>query len=142
MDANEVVRSQVVRFYEELWNVPDLSLVPDLLHPDIAFRGSLGDERVGHDQFVGYVTSVITALGDYRCDIVQLVAEPEQVAARMVFSGVHRGRFLGVDPSGVRVSWAGAAFFSFVGELIRDLWVLGDMAGLRAQLDAATRAGN
>lgn len=139
MADKETVARQVVRFYEELWNLPDLSLMPELLRPDITFRGSLGDERTGHDQFADYVTSVTSALGGYRCDIVQLVAEPERVAARMVFSGVHRGRFLGVDPSGAHVSWAGAAFFSFAGELIRDLWVLGDMAGLRAQLAADDR---
>lgn len=139
MADNEIAARQVVRFYDELWNGPDLSLMPELLHPDITFRGSLGDERTGHDEFAGYVTAVTTALGDYWCDIVQLVAEPERVAARMVFSGVHRGPFLGVDPTGARVSWAGAAFFSFTDALIRDLWVLGDMADLRTQLDAAAR---
>jgi predicted ester cyclase len=134
---------QVRRFYDELWNGPDLSLVGALLHPDVTFRGSLGDTLVGHQAFAGYVRSVTDALGDYRCEIVDLVASPDigadtgdgrKVAARMLFSGTHRGVFLGVPPTGARVSWAGAAFFTFSGPVVRDLWVLGDLASLRSQL--------
>jgi predicted ester cyclase len=130
------ITSQVRRFYDELWNGPDLSIVGALMHPDVTFRGSLGDTLVGHGPFAGYVTSVTDALGDYRCEFVDLVTSPEagKVAARMTFSGVHRGSFLGVPPTGARVSWAGAAFFTFSGALIRDLWVLGDLASLRSQL--------
>ena len=130
----EATIRQVRRFYEELWNEPDLSLVGSLLHPEVTFRGSLGDALVGHEAFAGYVRSVTDALGDYRCEIVDLVASPGKAAARMLFSGVHRGVFLGAPPTGARVSWAGAAFFTFSGALIRDLWVLGDLASLRSQL--------
>jgi predicted ester cyclase len=128
------VTSQVHRFYDELWTGPDLSLVGSLLHPDVTFRGSLGDTLVGHDAFAGYVRRVTDALGDYRCEVVDLVASADKVAARMRFSGLHRGVLLGAPPTGARVSWAGAAFFTFSGELIRDLWVLGDLASLRSQL--------
>jgi predicted ester cyclase len=139
MDRIAIVTRQVGRFYEELWNRPDPSMVVELLHPGITFRGSLGDDCVGRDQFAGYVAAVTDALGDYRCDIVQLIADHDRAAARMTFSGVHRGRFLGVEPTGVRVAWAGAAFFTFEGDLIRDVWVLGDLDGLRAQLADAAR---
>ena len=129
---------QVRRFYDELWNGPDLSLVGSLLHPDVTFRGSLGDTLVGHEAFAGYVRAVTDGLGDYRCEIVDLVAsagdDDAKVAARILCSGVHRGVFLGAPPTGARVSWAGAAFFTFSGALIRDLWVLGDLTSLRSQL--------
>jgi steroid delta-isomerase-like uncharacterized protein len=141
VDRIAIVTRQVVRFYEELWNRPDPSMVVELLHPEVTFRGSLGDDCVGRDEFAGYVVAVTDALGDYRCDVVQLVADPERVAARMTFSGLHRGTFLGVEPTGVRLSWAGAAFFTFDGDLIRDVWVLGDLDGLRAQLADAARPG-
>jgi predicted ester cyclase len=49
---------------------------------------------------------------------------------------VHRARFLGVEATGARLTWAGAAFFTFEGALIRDLWVLGDIDALHAQLNA------
>lgn len=127
-------KRQVRRFYDEVWNRQDLAVIADLLTPDVAFRGSLGPVRHGHARFADYVREVATALGDYRCDVEDLVAEADRVVARMTFSGVHRGDLLGVPPSGRRVSWAGAAFFTFVDGRVADLWVLGDLAGLRQQL--------
>jgi predicted ester cyclase len=129
---------QVRRFYDEIWNVPDLAEIPAVLHPDITFRGSLGSMHQGHSEFADYVRSVTTALSSYRCEIEQLVAEGEVVAARLRFSGRHTGEFLGRAPTGRTVKWAGAAFFRFERELVRDLWVLGDLVSLYAQLDAGS----
>ncbi|MGH3386371.1 MAG: ester cyclase [Nocardioidaceae bacterium] len=125
---------QVRRFYEVLWNQADLSVIPELLHPEITFRGSLGETRVGHEQVAEYVRSVTRALGDYRCDIRDLVADEGKAAARMLFTGVHRAPFLGFEPTGRQVSWGGAAFFTFDGHLIRAAWILGDLDSLRDQL--------
>jgi len=126
--------AQVRRFYHEIWNRPDVSVVPEILAPGFTFRGSLGVTKVGHTEFIDYVKYVTAALGDYRCDIETLVTEPDRAAARMTFSGVHWGTFLDVPATGRRISWAGAAFFQFTGGLVSDLWVLGDLQGLRAQL--------
>ena len=42
--------------------------------------------------------------------------------------------FLDVPPTGRQLSWAGAAFFTFSDGLVGDLWVLGDLHNLHAQL--------
>jgi predicted ester cyclase len=131
---------QVRRFYDRIWNIPDLAAIPAVLHPGITFRGSLGSVRQGHSDFADYVRSVTTALSGYRCEIEQLVADGDLVAARMLFSGRHTGEFLGRAPTGQTVTWAGAAFFTFERELIRDVWVLGDLVSLYAQLDAGSAA--
>ncbi|MEP6658334.1 MAG: ester cyclase [Acidimicrobiales bacterium] len=131
---------QVRRFYDEIWNVPDLAAIPTVLHADITFRGSLGSVRHGHRDFADYVRSVTTALSGYKCEIEQLVAEGDSVAARMLFSGRHTGELLGRAPTGKTVKWAGAAFFTFERELVRDLWVLGDLVSFYAQLDAGSAA--
>jgi steroid delta-isomerase-like uncharacterized protein len=132
-------QTQVRRFYDEIWNRPDVAVVPEILAPDVTFRGSLGPVKVGHAEFIDYVNDVTGALGDYRCDIETLVTDGDRAAARMLFSGVHRANFLGVPATGRRVAWAGAAFFTFSGGLVSDLWVLGDLEGLRAQLNQSDR---
>src|SRR6187431_671926 len=56
-------QKEVVRvFYKEMWDHADTSLVPQIFHPDFTFRGSLGPELVGHEQFIGYVRFVTEAL--------------------------------------------------------------------------------
>lgn len=134
MDEFERHKQQVRRFYDEVWNRADQTVIPELLTTDVVFRGSLGAELTGQAEFAGYVREVTSALADYRCDIDVLVAEADRVVARMTFSGLHRGPLLGVPATGRRVSWAGAAFFTFSDVRIADLWVLGDLHGLAEQL--------
>jgi predicted ester cyclase len=127
-------RRLVTRFYDEVWNRPDPSVIPRLFHEDCVFRGSLGAERRGHEGLADYVREVTGALGDYRCDIEEMVVEGENVFAKMRFSGRHIGPFLGFAPTGAKVAWAGAALFGTDNGRIRSLWVLGDLAGLTALL--------
>ena len=54
-----------------------------VLHEDFTFRGSLGQEKHGHDGFAEYVDMIHNALADYRCTIEELVAEGENVFAKM-----------------------------------------------------------
>ena len=128
-------RALVQRFYFEVWNTGDEGAAHAILAPDLRFRGSLGLERRGPDGFVDYMRGVRAALGGYRCIIDQLVADAESAAARTRFRGRHRGPFLGFEPTGREVEWSGAAFFTMSGSRIETIWVLGDLEGLRAQLD-------
>ena len=132
-------QKEVVRvFYKEMWDHADTSLVPRLLHSDFTFRGSLGNEFVGHEQFIGYVRHVTTALGRYTSDILAIAEEGNQVFAKLRFHGFHRGELLGVRPTGRHVWWHGMPIFTFDGGLIRDLWVLGDLHNLAARLHGAS----
>lgn len=105
------------------------------MHENFKFRGSLGHEERGYEGFAAYVDMVHAALGDYQCIIDELVSEGDKVFAKMRFTGVHRGDFLGYMPTGKRLSWAACALFKFEGQRISDVWVLGDMKGLELQMD-------
>jgi predicted ester cyclase len=130
MMPEQAVRS----FYDRVWNRLDKAAIPELMHPDITFRGSLGPSMKGHAAFADYVDMVTSALADYRCTVLDLVCEAERAFARMLFEGIHRGPFMDFAPTGRRVEWAGAALFTLKEGRIADLWVLGDVYGLREQL--------
>ena len=123
-------------FYDEMWNQADKNRIPEILTSDFAFRGSLGPVLVGHDQFEGYVDDVIGALSDFRCEILEMTEEDNRVVARMLFSGSHGGEMFGFAPTGQTVEWAGSAHFTFEGGKVSELWVLGDVHGLRQSLKA------
>ena len=127
-------KDQVRRFYEVLWDAHDKDAIPSVLHEDFTFRGSLGQEKRGQSGFAEYVDMVHKALGNYRCIIEELVEEGEKVFAKMTFTGIHRDDFMGFAPSREEVSWKGCALFTFTGNLIADVWVLGDLKGLENQL--------
>lgn len=123
-------------FYDRLWNRGDESVAPALLTEDFRFQGSLGDAMHGREAFVGYVRAVRGSLSDYNCEILVCVSEGDHAFARMRFSGLHTGFFLGHAATRKPVSWQGAALFGFRRDRIAELWVLGDLAGLEALLRA------
>lgn len=127
-------------FYERIWNAGDLGAAAELLAPDLSFRGSLGAELRGRAAFLDYVRSVRSALSDYRCEILDCVAEGDRAFARMRFSGRHTGPFRGHAPTGERVTWSGAALFRTADGRIAEVWVLGDLAGLDLLLADQARA--
>lgn len=130
-------RKELVRvFYKEMWDCADKSLIPRIFHEGFTFRGSLGPVLVGHAGFAGYVDFVTGALGNYTSDILDLVEEGDKVCGKLRFHGLHRRELFGVAPSGRHVWWHGAPIFTFDGDKVRDLWVLGDIYGLQQRLAA------
>jgi predicted ester cyclase len=129
-----VHKEQVRDFYEVIWNAHNKTAIPSLLHEHFVFRGSLGHQTQGYDGFADYVDMLHGALGDYRCIVEELVSEGDKVFAKLSFTGIHQGDFLGYAPTQQRVSWSGCALFSFEGDRIAELWVLGDLKSLEEQL--------
>ena len=52
----------------------------------------------------------------------------------MTFTGVHQNDFMRYPPTDKRVSWKGCALFTFNGDLVADVWVLGDLKSLEEEL--------
>ena len=127
-------KKQVRRFYEVLWDAHDKEAIPSVLHDDVTFRGSLGQEKKGHEGFAEYVDMVHNALGNYKCIIEDLVEEGDKVFAKMSFTGIHKDEFMGFSPSQKRLTWKGCALFTFKGDRVSDVWVLGDLKSLEDQL--------
>lgn len=135
LDARTMAVHELVRiFYERLWNEIDLGIADEILHRDVVFRGSVGVSANGRQEVCDYISMVTTALSDYRCEIESMITEGDRAAAKVRFSGLHTGAFLGHRPTGRRVEWSGAAFFTAEGNELRDIWVLGDLESLRGQL--------
>lgn len=140
----EVVR----KFYKDMWDHADITLIPEIFQPEFTFRGSLGPVLIGYNQFADYVRWVTDCLGNYTSDILALVEQGDQVSGKLRFHGIHRRPMFGHAPTGRHVWWFGAPIFTFRDGRVSDLWVLGDIHGLISRLapDATTKlefkAGN
>lgn len=128
------LKNKVSRFYERVWNQADKSLIPELLHENVTFRGSLGHMQSGHTGFSNYIDFVRNALDDYRCCVVDMVAEEDRLYARIEYSGTHRGELFGYAPTYAKLHWDGIAVFTFENGKISNIWVLGDVNGVMKQL--------
>lgn len=128
----------VQRYYEDMWNTWNFALADELLSAEISFRGSLGEELRGRSAFCEYMRRVQNAFPDFHNKIEQLVAEGDQVVARLKYTGTHRGEIFGMRPSGKSISYVGAAFFRIAGNRVAEAWVLGDLVSLLRQLGVQT----
>ena len=126
------------RFYDEVWNRGREQVAQEILAPSFRFRGSLGPEARGPDEFIGYTRSVHAAVAEFTCAVEELIVDGPRAAARMTFSGRHRGVLFGVAPTGRYLSWSGAAFFSSTDGRISELFVLGDVDDLKRQLGGSS----
>ncbi|HEX3297228.1 MAG TPA: ester cyclase [Nocardioides sp.] len=124
----------VRRFYHDLWNRWDDEGVEELLHEDFTFRGSLGTETRGRDEWRSYRDAVRAGSSDFHNEILDLVADGDRAAARLRYTGSHTGPLAGLPATGRRFSYAGAAFFTGDARQLTSAWVLGDLTALREQL--------
>lgn len=118
-----------------MWNRWDKSAFEEILTPDIAFRGSLGQVKRGYNGLSKDMDFIRTAFPDFTNRIEDIISEGEKAFARLTYTGTHEGELFGVAPTHQEVTYAGAAVFSFEGEKIREVWVLGDIHGLLRQLN-------
>jgi steroid delta-isomerase-like uncharacterized protein len=125
----------ITRFYHEMWDPFDESLIPLLLTPDFRFRGSLGNETRGHAQFADYMRLIQRAFPDFTNHVEETITQSDRTFARLTYRGTHHGEALGIPPTGRRIEYAGAAVFHFRDDRkIAATWVLGDVWTLLRQL--------
>ena len=124
----------VRRFYEDLWNRWDDEAVDELLDEHFAFRGSLGTETRGRDDWRGYRDAIRAGSSDFHNEVETLVTEGARAAARLRYTGTHTGPLAGLTPTGRSFSYSGAAFFTAESGRLTSAWVLGDLTALREQL--------
>ncbi len=133
MNSDEQLRL-IDRFYNDMWNRFDKSVFGDILDPKIHFRGSLGQTKVGFDEFGEYVDYIQAFASDFHNEVLSTITERNRTFARLSYSGTHQGEVFGLAPTGKRFEYSGAAVFTFSDGLISDVWVLGDVYGLTKQL--------
>jgi predicted ester cyclase len=129
----------VERFYDDVWNRADENVARLILDPDFEFHASLGPQTRGPEGFIAYMRLIHAALADYSCEIEEIVEDGQRAAARMRFSGQHRGTMFGVAATGHLIAWSGAAFFKTNGSTITALWVLGDIDSVKQQLGLSNK---
>jgi steroid delta-isomerase-like uncharacterized protein len=122
----ETNKAVVRRFYEELWNRWDLGTADEILARDVRFRGSLGTSVEGIAAFKRYVEQIRAAFPDWHNRIDDLIAEGDQVVARLTWTGTHEGDFLGIAATGRTITYVGAAIFRLEDGRIHEAWVVGD----------------
>lgn len=123
---------RLLREYVRAGDSGDYPMLRQLLHADVVTH-SPGDATVhGVDGQIAAWKAAHAGLGQLIHEIRAVVGSGNTAAARARVHGVHRGRFLGVEPTGARVDVDQAIFVKVETSQIVEMWEIVDTgSGLR-----------
>jgi predicted ester cyclase len=124
-DLSDVYRDYIACLNAQDW--PKLKrFVHDAVHYNGRRIGILGYRRMLERDFID--------IPDLHFDIRLLVSDPPYVASRLGFDCTPKGRFLGLNVDGKRVSFTENVFYEFRRGRIEQVWSVIDKAAIEAQL--------
>ncbi|RJT33492.1 ester cyclase [Mesorhizobium waimense] len=90
--------------------------------------------RIGLSGYRGMLERDFDEIPDLYFDVQMLISDPPYVASRLGFDCTPRGKFLGLDIDGKRVSFTENVIYEFRGGKIVEVWSVIDKAAIEAQL--------
>lgn len=123
---------RLLRHYIDAGDGAEYARFDRILHPDVVTH-SPGDVTTrGVDSQIAAWTAAHQGLDGLLHEIRAVVGSGDVAAARIRVTGDHRGRFLGVEPTGVRVEVDQALFIRVESSRIVEMWEVVDTgSGLR-----------
>jgi steroid delta-isomerase-like uncharacterized protein len=94
------------RLVEEVFNKGDVSTIDEFLAPNFVEREVLPPGTPSGREGVKQLTMMFrTAFPDFNVSIDDMIAEGDKIVARTTWNGTQKGEFMGIPPSGKRVSF-------------------------------------
>jgi len=131
------VHAMLTRWFDGLWNQLDLSVIDDLIVPEFAFHAESGVVR-NRQEMRERVLEFRKSFSDFDFDVEHVSDLGDAVVCRWSVSMTHSGAWLGILPTGRRVTVHGSSWVQLVGDKFGDAWDFWDALLLRQQLSKAS----
>jgi steroid delta-isomerase-like uncharacterized protein len=121
------------------YRVRDLEGHLGLYSQSVIHHGFSSRIRPGVAGLRDHHTQILNAFPDVRLDVSDTVADGERVAYRFLFSGTHKGKYLGTPPTGKVVTAAGMHMYLFQNGVVVEVWQVFDTFGFLSQIGVIPR---
>ncbi len=121
-------------FIEEVLNQKNLNRANDLVKEDFVELDPLPGQAQGREGLKAILRVLWSAFPDMHWTVNEMVAEGEKVVTRFVWTGTHRGAFLGIPATGKSVEVKGVVIDRLENGKMADSRILMDTMGLMQQL--------
>jgi predicted ester cyclase len=122
----------VARLLTDVLDTGDLAPIDALVHPDYLNHEAAPGTPGGRDGFRHTVAFLRGGFSDLRFVVDDMIAEGDRVVVRCRFEGTHDGTFLGLTPTGRRVSIQHVHIFRIEAGMVAEHWACrDDVSGLR-----------
>jgi predicted ester cyclase len=119
---------------EQVINRGNVGLIPELFSPTYVHCSASGLEIKGHDGWEQSVLRGLAAFPDMFYTIDDLVAEGDKVVCRFTATGTHKGEYMGISPTGKRITVNGVFINRFEEGKVVETWAMSNPMLLFQQL--------
>jgi predicted ester cyclase len=126
----KTVLSDIYREYIACLNEQDWPRLEQFVHNEVSHNG----HQIGLSGYRKMLEKDFSDIPDLRFTIQLLVSDPPYIASRLTFDCSPKGKFLGLDINGKRVSFAENVFYEFQREKIWKVSSVIDKAAIEAQI--------
>ena len=130
----------LVRQVVDDWHRGDLDALDEHLDPAFVNRDPSNPEVTDLASYKRWVAGALSGFSDMRITIEDLIAEDDRVAKLWSFEATHEGEFLGIAPTGKRITWSGITIYRVSGDRVVECMWRTDALGLLQQLGAIPAA--
>ena len=103
--STEQNKALVRQLVEEVINQGNISMIDELLIPDFVEHEELPPGiPPGREAPKVLFTMLRSAFPDIKATIEHLIAEGDEIVLHMTWTGTHEGEFMGIPPTGKRIS--------------------------------------
>jgi steroid delta-isomerase-like uncharacterized protein/4-oxalocrotonate tautomerase family enzyme len=134
-------REVVHRFYEAV-NTKHREVFYDIVHPDFVNHGGASGDLVGPEALADSLDPFWAAIPDFHLNQDYIVAQGDRVASRGTATGTHLGSYMGIPPTGKKLSWTGILIHRLDDDgMIVEAWQDFDSLGMLTQMGAIPPMG-
>jgi len=121
---------------EELFDKGRIGYLNEVSELSFIGHDPASEKSVGLDEEKKIAEAFRLGFPDLRCTITDTIAEGNRCVCRWTMTGTHSGSFLGMSPTGRRVTVNGMSELRFHQGRLAEQWTLYDLLGLLSQLGA------
>jgi steroid delta-isomerase-like uncharacterized protein len=133
----EANKALVTRYIEELLMKGNFALAPELVTSDFKIdRSALPQAIAGPEALHRQMDMLKAAFPDLELKIADMFAEGDKVAVRFEAPGTHLHDFVGIPPTGRKVTWRGIVIYRVENGKVQHAWADWDDEGLIQALRA------
>ena len=130
----EANKELIRRLFEEAFNGGKLALLDRIIGAPYIEHNPAPNQAAGPAGVRARIEAMRAAFPDLRFVLEELIGEGAIVAARYHWRGTHKGTFLGIAPTGRRLSVRGMDFYRVDGGRVLERWDSVDEFGMLSQL--------
>jgi steroid delta-isomerase-like uncharacterized protein len=134
--STEQNKALAKRWGDEIWGKGNLAVVDELFAPNFVFHYPATEVTPNREGYKKIVTEWRAPLADIEGTTEDTIAEGDKVVVRWTWSGTHKGDYMGIAPTGKRMTLTGICILRIAGGKIVEEWGEMDMLGMMQQLGA------